>query len=63
MRRRAVRRHVARAVQDAWRRLDVSQCGYCQSGRIMSAIALLSEIRRPADAHINAANDDELAPQ
>src|SRR3989440_8209924 len=28
---------VARAVQDAWRRLDVAQCGYCQSGQIMSA--------------------------
>jgi isoquinoline 1-oxidoreductase subunit alpha len=46
---------VARAVQDAWRRLDVAQCGYCQSGQIMSAIALLSEVRRPADADIDAA--------
>jgi isoquinoline 1-oxidoreductase alpha subunit len=46
---------VARAVQDAWRRLDVPQCGYCQSGQIMSAIALLSEIRRPSDADIDAA--------
>jgi isoquinoline 1-oxidoreductase alpha subunit len=46
---------VARAVQDAWRRLDVAQCGYCQSGQIMSAIALLMEIRRPSDADINAA--------
>jgi isoquinoline 1-oxidoreductase alpha subunit len=46
---------VARAVQDAWRRLDVVQCGYCQSGQIMSAIALLSEIRRPSDADIDAA--------
>jgi isoquinoline 1-oxidoreductase subunit alpha len=46
---------VARAVQDAWRRLDVAQCGYCQSGQIMSAIALLSEIRRPSDAEIDAA--------
>jgi isoquinoline 1-oxidoreductase alpha subunit len=45
----------ARAVQDAWRRLDVAQCGYCQSGQIMSAIALLSEIRRPSDAEIDAA--------
>ncbi len=40
---------VAQAVQAAWRRLDVVQCGYCQSGQIMSAIALLSEIRRPSD--------------
>ena len=46
---------VARAVQDAWRRLDVVQCGYCQSGQIMSAIALLSEIRRPSDADIAGA--------
>ena len=46
---------VARAVQDAWRRLDVAQCGYCQSGQIMAAIALLSEIRRPTDADIDAA--------
>jgi isoquinoline 1-oxidoreductase subunit alpha len=46
---------VARAVQDAWRRLDVAQCGYCQSGQIMSAIALLSEIRRPSDTDIDAA--------
>jgi len=46
---------VAQAVQDAWRRLDVVQCGYCQSGQIMSAIALLSEIPQPSDADINAA--------
>jgi len=43
---------VAQAVQAAWRRLDVVQCGYCQSGQIMSAIALLSEIRRPSDADV-----------
>ncbi len=46
---------VGQAVQEAWRRLDVVQCGYCQSGQIMSAIALLSEIRRPSDADIVAA--------
>jgi isoquinoline 1-oxidoreductase alpha subunit len=46
---------VARAVQETWRRLDVAQCGYCQSGQIMSAIALLAEIRRPSDADIDAA--------
>jgi isoquinoline 1-oxidoreductase alpha subunit len=45
---------VARAVQAAWRDLDVAQCGYCQSGQIMSAIALLSELRRPSDADIDA---------
>jgi isoquinoline 1-oxidoreductase alpha subunit len=46
---------VAQAVQDAWRKLDVAQCGYCQSGQVMSAIALLSEIPRPSDADIDAA--------
>src|SRR2546427_5435962 len=45
---------VARAAQDAWRTLDVAQCGYCQSGQIMSAIALLAEVPRPADADIDA---------
>jgi len=34
---------VARAVQDAWRRLDVAQCGYCQPGQIMTAVALVEE--------------------
>jgi isoquinoline 1-oxidoreductase alpha subunit len=47
--------NVAQAVQSAWRRLDVAQCGYCQSGQIMSAIALLTEISRPSDADIDAA--------
>ncbi len=46
---------VAQAVQEAWRRLDVVQCGYCQSGQIMSAIALLSEVPRPSDADIDGA--------
>jgi len=39
---------VARAVQGAWIRNSVPQCGYCQSGQIMSAIALLSENVRPS---------------
>jgi isoquinoline 1-oxidoreductase alpha subunit len=47
--------NVAQAVQGAWRRLDVAQCGYCQSGQIMSASALLSEKPRPSDADIDAA--------
>ena len=47
---------VADAVRDAWRRLDVAQCGYCQPGQIMSAIALLTELRRnPSDPEIDAA--------
>ena len=45
----------AEAVQSAWRRLDVVQCGYCQSGQIMTAIALLSEIPKPTDPDIDAA--------
>ena len=50
-----VKGNVAQAVQAAWRKLDVAQCGYCQSGQIMSAIALLTELRRPSDADIDAA--------
>ncbi|WP_439573605.1 (2Fe-2S)-binding protein [Phreatobacter sp.] len=46
---------VAEAVQTAWRKLDVVQCGYCQSGQIMSAVALLSENRQPSDADIDGA--------
>ncbi len=45
---------VAAAVQRAWRDLDVVQCGYCQSGQIVQAIALLTETPRPADAEIDA---------
>jgi isoquinoline 1-oxidoreductase subunit alpha len=51
---------VARAVQDAWNRLDVVQCGYCQSGQIMSAVALLTEIPKPSDADIDAAMTGNL---
>ena len=46
---------VGRSVQDAWRELDVVQCGYCQSGQIMSATALLRTNQKPADADIDAA--------
>jgi isoquinoline 1-oxidoreductase alpha subunit len=46
---------VAKAVQDSWRSLDVVQCGYCQSGQIMSAIALLAELPNPSDDDIDAA--------
>jgi len=44
-----------RAVQAAWQALDVVQCGYCQSGQIMSAAALLMENARPSDTDIDAA--------
>jgi len=43
------------AVQAAWQKLDVPQCGYCQSGQIMSASALLAKKKRPTDADIDAA--------
>jgi isoquinoline 1-oxidoreductase subunit alpha len=46
---------VGKAVQDAWRTLDVVQCGYCQSGQIMSAVALLSHNRKPTDTDIDNA--------
>ncbi len=45
----------ARAVQAAWEKLDVVQCGYCQSGQIMSAVALLTSNPKPTDADIDAA--------
>jgi isoquinoline 1-oxidoreductase alpha subunit len=45
----------AQAVQKAWVALDVPQCGYCQSGQIMTAVSLLSEIPKPTDAAIDAA--------
>jgi isoquinoline 1-oxidoreductase subunit alpha len=43
------------AVQRAWVELDVPQCGYCQSGQIMSAVALLNTNPAPSDADIDAA--------
>lgn len=46
---------VGKAVQDAWVAHDVAQCGYCQSGQVMSATALLKKTRRPTNAQIDAA--------
>lgn len=45
----------AKAVQSAWQDLDVVQCGYCQSGQIMSAISLLEETPQPSDEDIDVA--------
>ena len=45
----------AAALRAAWIDLDVAQCGYCQSGQLMSACALLKKIPRPGDADIDAA--------
>jgi isoquinoline 1-oxidoreductase alpha subunit len=46
---------VGARVQDAWRQVDVVQCGYCQSGQIMSATALLQAKAKPSDADIDGA--------
>ena len=46
---------VGAKVQDAWRRIDVVQCGYCQSGQIMSATALLHATPKPGDTDIDNA--------
>lgn len=46
---------IGQVVQAAWREIDVVQCGYCQSGQIMSATALLTTNQKPTDADIDAA--------
>jgi isoquinoline 1-oxidoreductase alpha subunit len=46
---------VAEVVRAVWTAMDVPQCGYCQSGQIMAAAALLAETPRPSDADIDAA--------
>jgi isoquinoline 1-oxidoreductase alpha subunit len=46
---------VGARVQDAWRRIDVVQCGYCQSGQVMAATALLTATPKPSDADIDNA--------
>lgn len=51
---------VAGAVQNAWEKHDVVQCGYCQSGQIMSAIALLEKNPNPSDADIDQALQGNL---
>ena len=51
---------VGAAVQAAWSELDVVQCGYCQSGQIMAATALLTANRKPSDADIDAAMNANL---
>ncbi|MDE1149120.1 MAG: (2Fe-2S)-binding protein [Azospirillaceae bacterium] len=51
---------VSKAVQDAWIKLDVVQCGYCQSGQIMSAVALLTDTPKPTDQDIDSAMSGNL---
>jgi isoquinoline 1-oxidoreductase alpha subunit len=46
---------IGQKVQDAWLALEVAQCGYCQTGQIMSATALLKQNPKPNDAEINKA--------
>ena len=51
---------IAPAVKAAWVKLDVAQCGYCQSGQIMSAIGLLSQIPKPTNDDIDKAMDGNV---
>jgi isoquinoline 1-oxidoreductase alpha subunit len=51
---------VAETVQAVWAELDVPQCGYCQSGQIMSAVALLNDNKKPGDTDIDAAMSGNL---
>jgi isoquinoline 1-oxidoreductase alpha subunit len=51
---------VAEAVQTTWVKMDVPQCGYCQSGQVMAAVALLTDNKKPSDAEINDAMSGNL---
>ncbi len=51
---------VAKQVQSSWKELDVVQCGYCQSGQIMSATALLERNGRPSEQEISDAMDGNI---
>jgi isoquinoline 1-oxidoreductase alpha subunit len=51
---------VATTVQTVWTEMDVPQCGYCQSGQIMSAVALLTDNKEPSDADIDDAMTGNL---
>lgn len=51
---------ITKAIQEAWIELQVPQCGYCQSGQIMSAVALLKAKPNPTDADIDAAMQGNL---
>ncbi|CAN5449035.1 (2Fe-2S)-binding protein [soil metagenome] len=50
----------AKAIQAAWVALDVPQCGYCQSGQIMTAVALLREVPSPSDEDIDLAMNGNI---
>jgi isoquinoline 1-oxidoreductase alpha subunit len=51
---------VGQAVQAAWSKVDVVQCGYCQSGQIMAATALLTANKKPTDDDIDAAMNGNI---
>jgi isoquinoline 1-oxidoreductase alpha subunit len=51
---------IGRRVQKAWLDLDVAQCGYCQGGQIMSAVALLATTPKPTDEDIDAAMNGNI---
>ncbi|MCZ6894044.1 MAG: (2Fe-2S)-binding protein [Gammaproteobacteria bacterium] len=51
---------VSRAVQSAWLEIEVAQCGYCQSGQILAATALLERNRSPSDVDIDRAMDGNI---
>ena len=51
---------VAERVQEAWVGIDVPQCGYCQSGQVMSAVALLEAVPSPTDADIDGAMNGNI---
>lgn len=51
---------LGKKVQQAWQEVDVPQCGYCQSGQIMAATALLQQNPKPDDAQITAAMEGNL---
>ena len=51
---------LGKTVQAAWKEVDVPQCGYCQSGQIMSAAALLKDNPHPSEPQISAAMDGNL---
>jgi len=50
----------AKAVKDAWIARDVPQCGYCQSGQVMSAVTLLREVPNPTDRDIDLAMNGNI---
>ena len=50
----------AAAVQKAWIARDVPQCGYCQSGQVMSAVALLKQVKKPSDQDIDLAMNGNI---